>query len=129
MKVRWLVTASVLAMVILGAAVTWISAIPTVWMLVLLATVLAAAPFVIGISRRKFDVFEPVYLFALCYFVLFALHPAATLIASGGTPTFVGYALGPTYGAALSIGAVGAALFYLGYCLPVGRGLGQRLPL
>jgi hypothetical protein len=129
MKVRWFLTATVLAMVVLGLAVTWVATMPISWALVLLAAMLSALPFTVGVVRRQFDVFEPIYLFALSYFVLFTLHPVAQLITSAGAPTFVGYAIGQTYGTALAIGAVGAVLFYVGYYLPLGRDLGQRLPL
>lgn len=129
MKVRWFVAGAALAMVGLGLGVTWISTVPTVWALVLLAGALSGVPFSIAVVRHEFNVFEPVYLFAVSYLVLFALHPAAELIVSGGTPVFVGYAVEPTYVTALLIGAVGAILFYAGYYLPLGRHLGKRLPL
>lgn len=119
----------VVAMIIVALAVTWITSVPVVWALVLLATGLAALPFVVAIVRRQFDVFEPAYLFAVSYFVLFALRPAAVLFVSVGTPVFVGYGIEQTYAAALAIGAVGAAVFYVGYYLPVGRNLAQRLHL
>jgi hypothetical protein len=77
--------------------------------------------------HHQFDVFEPVYLFGLSYFVLFALHPGVELLVSRDSPVFVGYPLGPTYATALIIGAVGATLFYLGYYLPLGLGLARRI--
>src|SRR5947209_1595946 len=129
MKNRWLVVACVLAMVAPGVGVTWISTVSAGWALVLLAGVLSAVPFTIAAVRRQFNIFEPVYLFAASYLVLFALHPAAQLLISGGSPVFVGYVVGPTYAAALGIGAVGAISFYLGYYLPFGGNLGRRLPL
>jgi oligosaccharide repeat unit polymerase len=116
-------------MVILGLAVTWVSAIPIVWLLMLLAAGLATVPFVVAAVRHEFDVFEPVYLFSLSYFVLFGVHPAVETILSANSPVFVGYALDPTYATALIIGAVGATLFYLGYYLPLGGGIAQRIAL
>lgn len=121
--------ACAISMVILGLAVTGLTAIPIAWALVLLATGLAGVPFLVAMARRKFDVFEPVFLFGASYFVLFAVHPAAELIISAGAPVFVGYDIGQTYAPALAIGALGAILVYLGYYLPVGRHLAQRLPL
>lgn len=128
MRYRILIVAA-LGMVIVGLAATWIATLPLVWALVLLAAGLAAVPFIIATKRRHFDVFEPVYLFAGCYFVLFAIHPAAAWILSGGEPVFVGYPVGNTYVAALTIGAVGAAASYLAYYSPVGRHLAERLAL
>jgi O-antigen polysaccharide polymerase Wzy len=129
MKRRGVVIAAVIAMVAVGLGVTWISTLPTVWLLILLATALSGAPFIVAVVRHQLNSFEPVYLFALSYLVLFAVHPAAALLASGGAPVFVGYAVEPTYVTALAIGAIGAILFYLGYYLPLGRNLGSRLPL
>src|SRR5262245_34556603 len=54
------------------------------WVLVVLGGLLGFAPFAIGAFRNKFDIFEPVYLFAMSYLTLFVVRPIFDLTHSGG---------------------------------------------
>ena len=86
---------------------------------------LVAAPFILLVAGRRLDVFEPVYLFVVCYGALFVLRPAVELgsrryVAVGGIDP------GPQLAHALAIGALGCLGYLLGYYLPLGRRLATR---
>jgi oligosaccharide repeat unit polymerase len=97
------------------------------YVLVGVAMLLSVLPFVRAVAQRRFDPFEPVYLFALSFAVLFALRPIFDLNQPGGVPSFVGYALQSTYTAAVGVGVAGAIGFYIGYFSRVGNRLGQSI--
>ena len=98
------------------------------WWLVIAGGIAASVPLLIGLMSR-FDIFEPVYLFAFSYFVLFVAHPAFELSQPGGVPDFLGYSPTPTYAAALAFALLGAVGFYIGYYSAAGTKLAHRIPL
>lgn len=118
-----------IAGVALGAIVGLGLARVAPWMLVLAGGFVAAAPFVFPIARQRLDVFEPIYLFAFAYAVLFVIRPAVDLATQGESPVIVGYSVGPTYSLALLAGLIGAVSFYVGYSLKGGTRLAEALPL
>ena len=93
------------------------------------AGVLACLPLASVMFLRRLDVFEPIHLFALSFFVLFVVRPAFDLAGHRDPPLWFGYILDPTYRRALLVGIVGASGFYLGYWARVGIHLGQRVGL
>lgn len=84
---------------------------------VLVTATLAVIPLVPLVFGRKFDIFEPVYIFAASFAVLFVIKPAWDLTQPGGVPPFAGESPNATYAAALLIAAIGAAGFYAAYYL------------
>lgn len=116
-------TLGVAALVVLGLPLL------STWPLVFLGGLAAAAPFVVALMRGRFDVFEPVYLFAVAYAILFVVRPVADLLTQAPSPVIFGYVTGDTYQQALLVGLVGAVGFYAGYYSGVGRRLGERVPL
>jgi oligosaccharide repeat unit polymerase len=95
--------------------------------LVALGALLALAPFVVAALRDRFDIFEPVYLFAASYAVLFVLRPAFELSQPGGPALVVGQDPVPHYAEALVAALLGAAGFYAGYYGGLGRSLARRV--
>jgi hypothetical protein len=95
--------------------------------LVVLAGLLALAPFALAALRGKFDIFEPVYLFAASYAVLFVLRPAFELSQPGGPALVVGQDPVPQYADALVAAILGGAAYYAGYYGALGSLLAQRV--
>jgi hypothetical protein len=114
--------------VLVGWAAALVSPPSREWALVWAGGALALLPAAVAVARRRFDVFEPVHLFALSFAALFVARPSFDL-ARGSDLYWLGYQLQPTYARALAVGVVGAAGFYLGYYLPFGHRLAGRLPL
>jgi hypothetical protein len=83
---------------------------------------LPVAPLLAG---RRFDVFEPVYLFAFCYAVLFVIRPLFDI--TQRFPSVGGVDPAPGYGLALLLGVAGAISFLAGYYAPAGASIGRRL--
>jgi oligosaccharide repeat unit polymerase len=111
--------------VVAGYAASWSWS----YVLVAVAILLSALPFAIAVGQRRFDPFEPVYLFALSFAVLFAVRPLFDLTQPGGVPPFVGYPLQSTYAVALGVGVLGAIGFYIGYYTRVGARLARSIPV
>jgi oligosaccharide repeat unit polymerase len=111
---------SVLGVAVLaGLAVPFVLSLPGLQnltaVLVLVTAVLAVVPLVPLFFGRGFDIFEPVYIFAASFAILFVVKPAWDLTQPGGVPPFAGESPSVTYAAALAIGAIGAAGFYVAY--------------
>ena len=125
---------SAAALVLVGAAAGWLSlaaAPPSLeWTLVWVAGGLAGLPMAVCVLTGRHDWLEPVHLFALSFLVLFVLRPVFDLTRDDGL-FLLGYSLEPTYARALLVGVAGAAAFYAGYYVNVGRRLAagcQSLP-
>jgi len=116
-----------------SAALAWgvatVRPLSEVWGLIAAAGVVALLPIASSAIRGRFDVFEPVHLFALSFFVLFVARPAFDVAGQRNLPLWFGYILDPTYKRALLVGIVGAAGFYFGYWTKVGVRMGQRIRL
>ena len=123
----WHATFGVGAALVVGAMVALIPAPRSAeWWLVIAGGIATLVPLVIGLLSR-FDIFEPVYLFAFSYLVLFVAHPAFQLSQPGGLPNFIGYSPRATYATALALALLGAVGFYLGYYSPAGAKLASRI--
>jgi oligosaccharide repeat unit polymerase len=112
---------------LLGALAGYSPPLSWRYALVGMAIFLSVLPFARAVAQRRFDPFEPVYLFALSFAVLFALRPIFDLSQPGGLPSFVGYALQSTYTAALAVGVIGAIGFYIGYYSRIGNRLAKSI--
>ena len=79
-----------------------------------------AAPVVRRLSRGRFDVFEPIVLFAVAYGVMFVIRPAADLSANALVYSIanVGVSIEDTYTEMLALALLGAFGFVVGYELP-----------
>jgi oligosaccharide repeat unit polymerase len=95
--------------------------------LLVVMTVVALGPFVLAGIRGHFDIFEPVYLFAVSYGVLFVLRPIVELSQAGGPTLVSGQNPVPQYANALLVALLGGLSFYAGYYVSVGRRLASRL--
>jgi len=76
--------------------------------------------------RRRFDPFEPIFVFALAWGVMFVVRPIAMVIRDD--MNFYGVDISPTLDKAVLLGLVGAVAFVVGYELPLGRVVALRLP-
>jgi len=99
-------------------------------LIVLIAAVLLA-PLALRISQRAFDPFEPIFLFAVVYGVIFVIRPSAMLI--GGDLVYEGprgtLDIAATYTKMLVVGLVGALGFVATYLSPVGTRLAFLAPV
>ena len=96
--------------------------------LIIGAGLVCLIPVFASLLRGEHDIFEPSYLFALAFGVLFVIRPALEWSATHGVPTMGGLDPTPTYLAAIAIATLGAISFYAGYFSPVGTHLAHRLP-
>ena len=85
-----------------------------------------ALPLAARLSRRRFDPFEPIVIFALAWCVMFVVRPAAILIRHD--TDFYGVDIGPTLDRAELLGLAGAVAFVVGHELSLGRRAAARLP-
>jgi O-antigen polysaccharide polymerase Wzy len=102
-----------------------LSELPT---LIATSAVIALVPLVVRI-KDDFDLFEPIYLFALSFVVLFVVRPAFDVAGHGHLKPWLGHTLDPTYERALLMSIIGALGFYAGYFSRAARELGGRLPV
>lgn len=72
-------------------------------------------PATVSMLTRRFDLFEPVHLFAVPYAVMFVIRPAYDLATPGGLPSWFGWSMQGGYLQAQIIAALGAGMFYIGY--------------
>jgi O-antigen polysaccharide polymerase Wzy len=88
------------------------------------------APLVWRASRHRFDLFEPIVIFAVAYGVMFVVRPAAMIIRDErfffGTRHTID--VSDTTGAMLFLALVGAVAFVIGYELVVRRSSAARRP-
>src|SRR4051794_30822995 len=56
------------------------------WLLVWLNMVIVLLPFVVAAFRKRFDPFEPIYLFSVCILLIFVMRPIWDLLAPSGVP-------------------------------------------
>lgn len=115
----------------IAIAVLVVVAVPvvTIWPLLVLAGLAVLAPFGVAAVRGRIDLFEPVYLFAFTYALLFVVRPVVDLVTHGGTPRVLGYSTEPTYQLTLLVGLVGLMAFYAGYYSRAGTRVAEALPV
>lgn len=118
-----LVASALLLAVLVGVCVALVGPVDEGQALLILTAIAAASPFVVGGLRREFDIFEPVYLFAVSFAVLFVFRPAVELAGADGPQPIAGKDPGPNYTAAMIVALLGALAFYLGYYADVARKL------
>jgi O-antigen/teichoic acid export membrane protein len=121
----------VVALVAIAAAWSLVALRPPggSFLLVYLGGLLALVPVMLVVMGRRFDIFEPVYLFAIAYAVLFVVRPAVDLSAQGGVPAVAGVRVDATYERALVVAVVGCLAFYVGYFGRLGVRLSEAVPL
>jgi oligosaccharide repeat unit polymerase len=108
-----------------GWAIAVIGAPTGIWIPIALGAAVALAPVAAAGFTHEFDPFEPVYLFALSYAVLFVARPIYD--ASRNGVLISGYDPSSTYDKALWIALVGACAFYVGYYSKIGTRIGRRV--
>lgn len=84
-------------------------------------------PMAFRVSRRRFDVFEPIVLFAIVYGVMFVARPAAAvfndeLIYQAPRSTLD---VSDAFAMMLLVSFLGAVGFCIGYMLPIGKKMGR----
>jgi hypothetical protein len=91
--------------------------------------IVLAIPIILRIARRRFDLFEPIVIFACAYGVMFVARPLSMLasnhLAYDGPQRSTGVAT--TFSEMLVLALLGASAFVVGYELPLGRRLAVRL--
>lgn len=126
MKKRLLAAGVVASSVAVGSVEAVLGPPSPLWLMVIAGFALSAFPFAVAVVKRRFDIFEPVYLFAVSFAVLFVIRPSVDI--ANGLPDLLGYSIRSSYAAALAIGLVGSLSFYIGYYLGPGKRLGRMLP-
>jgi hypothetical protein len=85
-------------------------------------------PWVIG-AKTEFDIFSPIYLYSVAFFVLFVLRPAVMYAFTDSSPSWLGYDISRTYSPAILLGVYGTIAVYVGFYLgPTPRERAPRLP-
>lgn len=93
---------------------------------IVLAALLAALPFVLPLTGRRFDVFEPPVIFAFCFAVFFVGQPIYDVVSGQVNDGFLGYDVVSILPRALLAASVGCAAFYAAYYLGPGKRLAER---
>jgi oligosaccharide repeat unit polymerase len=123
----------VLFALVLAVGVTIFAPDSAAWLLVGAAALLSVLPFIIAAATRRFDPFEPVYLFAACFLLLFVFRPITDLSAPGGIPILnLGRRkidVSPEYSHAMVLAVIAGIAFYAGYYLPFLKRLGKKIPI
>jgi hypothetical protein len=97
--------------------------------LVVAIAIVLAIPLALRIRRRRFDLFEPIVIFACAYGVMFVARPASMLasnhLAYDGPRESTGVAA--TFSEMLVLALLGASAFVIGYELSLGHWIAARL--
>lgn len=97
--------------------------------LVVATGAVVALPVVVVAARRRFDPFEPIFIFALAYAAMFVVRPAAMIL--GDNFKYVrptrSIDISGTFEQVQALALVGAAGLMAGYYVPLGRKLAARL--
>jgi hypothetical protein len=97
--------------------------------LVIAIAIVLALPLAVRIWRRRFDLFEPIVIFACAYGVMFVARPASMLVSNhlayDGPQESTGVAA--TFSEMLVLALLGASAFVIGYELSIGRRIAARL--
>ena len=117
----------VAVMAVTAGLLVGIAEIGPVGTAILGAAIVCVTPFLVGMKRGQQDIFEPSYLFAVSFGVLFVIRPLLEWSSTHGVPTMGGLDPTPTYLAAIVVALLGGLAFYAGYYSPVGRRLAARL--
>lgn len=88
--------------------------------------VVLSLPLVWRIARRRFDPFEPVFIFALAWGAMFVVRPTAMLIRDD--LIFFGVDIGPTLDKAMLLALLGGSAFVVGHEAFLARILSSRAP-
>lgn len=98
----------------------------TVVILSLGVAVVLGLPIAARVRARRFDPFEPIFVFALAWGVMFVIRPIAMAIRDDRI--FYGVDISSTLDKAVLLGLVGAVAFCVGYAASFGRRVAVRLP-
>jgi hypothetical protein len=89
--------------------------------------ILVTAPIVVRLIQGRFDLFEPLVTFAAAWAIMFVARPVAMLV----TGTFVtaegAYQVREGFLSMLLLATAGGLGFVIGYAIPIGRHVGQRI--
>jgi hypothetical protein len=96
------------------------------WLFVAAIAVVLALPLAVRIAHRRFDLFEPLVVFAIAYCVMFVARPASML--AHGQLDYFSIDIRSTLPLALLLGLVGVVAFFCGYELRAGAAVGRALP-
>ncbi len=121
------VLVSICAFVIAGALIAF-AEFGTAGVVMLSAACISVVPIGVGLARGKHDLFEPSYLFAVSFGILFAVRPFLEWSDAHGVPTMGGLDPTPTYLPAVVLASAGGLAFFGGYYSSAGGRLAQRLP-
>jgi hypothetical protein len=115
--------ATALAIVGLAAALSWID---WRWTIVGLSATSVVLPCGFLALRGRLDLFEPLTWFAFMFLLIFVLRPASDLWRENFI--YVGRLISPTFTKMLIAGLLAGTGFVIGYLIPAGGSLAQRLP-
>jgi hypothetical protein len=85
-------------------------------------------PLALRVAQHRFDLFEPIVIFAVAYGIVFVVRPAAMLGEGNMVYGLAGFSVSidQTFTEMLLLGLVGAVAFGTGYGLPAGRWIARR---
>jgi hypothetical protein len=109
-----------------GVTISLLVSSGSTWILVGAGLLVALVPVVPLLFGRRFDVFEPAYLFAVSYLVLFVIRPVFDLTQSA-VPSIAGENPRSGYDLALAIALAGALAFFVGYYAALGRSVARHI--
>ena len=124
--------ACVVLVILAGAAAgLWMGSSPPSGSTLLVAAiwVTLVVPLLLRAAQGRFDLFEPTVLFFLAYGTMFVARPAAMIAENDYSLFFVrGISALPYFDRMLTLALLGAICFVVGYLLPAGTRLANRLP-
>ena len=113
---------------LLAGLLVALAGLDTFGVLLASAGAVCLVPVIRGLVRRQHDVFEPSFLYALGFGVLFVIRPMFEWSSVTGAPMLVGVDPTSTYLAAMFVATVGGMSFHAGYYSRFGVGLADRMP-
>ncbi|WP_328460734.1 oligosaccharide repeat unit polymerase [Actinoplanes sp. NBC_00393] len=83
---------------------------------------------IIRVTSGGLDLFNPAVIFSLSFALLFVIRPIYELRSSSFGESFLGLPIPATMGKAVVVASFGLLFFGVGYGMPLGKTLGQRVP-
>lgn len=116
---------AIIAGIIIGTGVAFASLGPRLFLLIAI-TLSTVGPLFYRVMTRKFNVFEPIVIANLSFFIMFVVRPVAILVA--GQMVHLGYDITQYVDQTLGIVVVGVLVFQVAYASPAGPQLARSLP-
>jgi len=88
---------------------------------------LVTVPILARLVRRRFDLFEPLVIFAAAWAIMFVARPVAMLVTDTFRTAEGAYPVREGFLSMLLLATAGALGFLIGYAIPIGRHVGQRI--